>query len=1291
MTSWKERLAKYSMIMLCVGCCILGMCTKIYAQKIKHDRVLFLSSYAYDWESVPEQLDGINEVLDGRAKLDYIFMDTKREAYENIKGKIYNQIKRYEEQKGNYDAVILGDDTALRFAIEYKDVLFKEAPVVFEGINNAKMAYRAAKGKYMTGLIEQMPVKETLELATEIYPKAERVVAIVDGTEAAAGSLEQYYAVREDFPELDFQQLMCERYTDKEIAKKLGQYDDKTILLHLVFSRDKQGNEYSITEAAEFVSKYANVPVFRLDELGIGSGFLGGTVISVKQMAMQAAEIVKMALDGNKISNIEVRTTEQKIIFDKNVMEKFQIEKGMLPKETQYVNEAPSFYEKYKRIVKVLLCIFIVAMILLAITVQDNIRRRKLYKEMKEKDGTLNQIMSTMPGGIFLYEIEDQTVRYQFYTDGLEDILGMKRKEIDQHFQQGDFLRTVIHPDDYDKFVHEIQKSFHYEEQIDLSFRLSQIDRENDEVHLKAVKIQQTARGACYCAVVMTTPKLEKGYMNIIDAAIQHSQIAYWEVDLKNDTLKWGSQAKKQFGLPVNVDHMPQGWLNTGVMKPEYNEQYNEMYANLKKGQSSDIEVEIRDAETGKMRWKKVRHTIIWDESGMPCRAIGTGIDITGLKKMEKRYNEQVAYNNSLVETRAFMRFNLTDNRIFHIQEKNNLIQEYLLHQPYDDWVNLEANRSNAEYYKTFYDTFSRETLLEAFDAGISVSELDRPVMLEGQKCWIHCEVHLMHNPIDGKVEGYVAETDITEKKNFEMLLLRLVSVAYEYMIEVNLNTEEYRLLSSEGENFKSIPEKGTFDVVRSHYPEKVRQQLETGYMREHLEKENVYDINADIFLDEDDIKSYKIQVFYIDKEAQRVCVTCADVTESIMRERKISELMAEALDRAESASKAKGEFLSNMSHEIRTPMNAIIGLTKLAKGELNDTENAIQGYLKQIDDSSTYLLGLLNDILDMSRIESGKFELSPEWCYLNDIVETCVKMIEPQMQEKKIHFDYPKGNPVLNDVQFYLDPLRVQQIIMNLLNNAMKFTDPGGTVRLYFENIRNDKDIAVDRIIVSDTGCGMSKEFQKRMFRPFEQEQNKYSGKVHGTGLGLALVQKIVEESGGEIIVNSELNKGSIFILTMSYKYRCKKREDIVEKLPEEQNEHGSLTGKCVLLVEDNEINMMLARKILEKKKILIETAENGKVAVDKFRESDENYYDAILMDNRMPVMSGNEAARQIRKLDRKDATTVPIIAMTADAFYQDELQSLKAGMNDHLSKPVSAEKLYETLEKWIMHGINE
>lgn len=383
------------------------------------------------------------------------------------------------------------------------------------------------------------------------------------------------------------------------------------------------------------------------------------------------------------------------------------------------------------------------------------------------------------------------------------------------------------------------------------------------------------------------------------------------------------------------------------------------------------------------------------------------------------------------------------------------------------------------------------------------------------------------------------------------------------------------------------------------------------------------------------------------------------------------NEELERVAKKAESAAQAKSEFLSRMSHDIRTPMNAVIGLTHLAQEE--DNIQVIREYLHNIDTSSDFLLGLINDILDMSKIENGELTLKEDTYTKDEFVNSINTVIKPLMDNRDINFVF-QMNAHIDCIR--VDRLRYNQIFFNLLSNAAKFTPRGGIVEFLSESIPPKDDKVGIRFHVRDNGIGMSPEFLPHLYDPFSQERSEMGDKVKGTGLGLPIVKSLVDIMGGTISVKSELGKGTEFIVDL---YMPLAEAEVEEHSTETITEN--LMDARILLVEDNEINIYVAQLILEKAGCVVEIAKNGKEAVEVFDASEQNHFDAILMDVRMPIMNGIDATRAIRALDRPDAATIPIIAMTADAFEEEKKKTLEAGMNYHLSKPINPKTLYNIL----------
>ena len=405
---------------------------------------------------------------------------------------------------------------------------------------------------------------------------------------------------------------------------------------------------------------------------------------------------------------------------------------------------------------------------------------------------------------------------------------------------------------------------------------------------------------------------------------------------------------------------------------------------------------------------------------------------------------------------------------------------------------------------------------------------------------------------------------------------------------------------------------------------------------------------------------------------------------------RRAQTVAAEALQSAERASKAKTDFLSNMSHDIRTPMNAIIGITTLMKNELHEPEKLAE-HLSKLESSGQLLLGIINDILDMSRIESGKTTLNVDKMNLPQQISRLDSITRQQAGQRRQTFTVETH---LQHENVLGDPNRLNQVLMNILSNAVKYTPNGGHIQLKVEELPRNEHYARYRFVVQDDGIGMSEAFQKTLFEPFTREERSGTNKVQGTGLGMAITKSIVDLMGGSISVESTTGKGTRFEVVLEFSIDAEAdHAQQVQALPEETEETSPLCGMRFLCAEDNAINAEILQMLLEAKGASCTICSNGQEIVDAFASVKPGEYDMILMDVQMPVMDGLEATHRIRSGENPLGRIIPILAMTANAFLEDMQKSKEAGMDEHLSKPVDINALEQTVKRFQItpHSIAE
>ncbi len=418
----------------------------------------------------------------------------------------------------------------------------------------------------------------------------------------------------------------------------------------------------------------------------------------------------------------------------------------------------------------------------------------------------------------------------------------------------------------------------------------------------------------------------------------------------------------------------------------------------------------------------------------------------------------------------------------------------------------------------------------------------------------------------------------------------------------------------------------------------------------------------------------------------QILVLAISDIDSNKRQRLQMKEALESAHKKAESASKAKSEFLSNMSHDIRTPMNAIIGMTQIAQKHIDDTEK-VRDCMNKIEQASTHLLELINEVLDMSKIESGKMELDEKPISLKNLLQDIVEMTQGSVNDKNIERTIDMDR--LPQEMVYGDTVRISEIVLNLMSNAVKYTPEGKWIHFTAEKLDEVvKGSWTYRIVVRDGGIGMSREFLKKVFTPFSREYTEAVNKMRGTGLGLAITKELVEMMNGSIQVSSTKGEGSTFEVILRLRPAEYDKQSAVNKRKLTIEEcWNRFRNRRVLIVEDNDLNREIFEELLIDTGVRMEEAYNGREAVEQIRNHEEGYYDMVFMDIQMPVMNGYEASRAIRQYEDKHSLKhrVPIIALTADVFTQDYNQAINAGMDGHLGKPVILSQVLDIMVQWL------
>ena len=522
--------------------------------------------------------------------------------------------------------------------------------------------------------------------------------------------------------------------------------------------------------------------------------------------------------------------------------------------------------------------------------------------------------------------------------------------------------------------------------------------------------------------------------------------------------------------------------------------------------------------------------------------------------------------------------------------------------------------------------------------------------------------------------------------------IVRVLGNSYYALYMIDLNQNQYFMLKGSDYVRERLPQKCSYDALLDILKEIVEddtyQQFREAFARDNmfeLTRQRVRDFGGDFKrMFNQEYRWVHVQMLYDESLQQDSVVLCfKDIDNTKKQELSRMEFMQESLNSVDQMAKSKNIFFSNMSHDMRTPLNGIIGLTNLAMENLEDPKR-IKDAFRKIQSLSNQLLTLINDILELSKMEQGKLEIRNQDFNIRENMEELVFVYQTQITDKQKQFDVLIH---VDDEWVNSDWSRIQQILDNLLSNAFKFTEENGKIRLQVTEQKDyNSKFGKYQIIVEDDGAGMSRDFLKKIFIPFERETKFGAAKVAGTGLGMPIVHDLVIKMQGTIEVTSSLGNGTTFTVMLPLEI-CNtdvsgNTEQSGEDTPDSVEELDG-NGRKVLIAEDNEINMEIGVEILRMFGFEVEQAWNGKEALDLFRESEENEYALIVMDMKMPVMDGCEAARQIRHLNRPDAKTIPIIAATANAFTEDIALTQKAGMNAHISKPIDFDVLKKTIAK--------
>ena len=907
----------------------------------------------------------------------------------------------------------------------------------------------------------------------------------------------------------------------------------------------------------------------------------------------------------------------------------------------------------------------------------------------------LADIIINMPGGLIIMDvIGDLGFTPRYISEGFCKMLEMTHEQA--YTLYGEDAMAGIHPEDFERVKKEIKEKY-------------------DAGIKKGESVYRLVNGLGAYIWVKNSFSLvmehDKPVLYSVYTDVTHEIELQHEIESSSDTLQ------------VIVDNIPGGvvkivlqndkivpvfvsdsWCNmmgdtrenimelyekdamAGVHPDDYDRVSQVFTTAMKTGQPINAVYRVCNSKN-EYRWVNNRSSLVSDENGV-INYYAVYTDVTEELEAKQKYEQESTFIGASENEKILSAILVNITR--------GVIEKWIKHTPlsknheeitdYTESYLAAASFVDESYLIGFQDKFQIDKLRKAAADEISEVSFEYISHVTDDNLYYYVTtVKLVKNPSSGEMMGLLSTKNITDEIIYKKVINSVVDNFYDYIVEINVKNDRYAMMSVK-KNLQNIPPlTGVFSRINEEYAgrfedkqstEECIEKLSYAYIHKRLANEDTYSFNYRV-RENDEIRTKKIQVFYIDEATERIGFTCVDVTDILNKEQQKNEALAHALTSSERASKAKTDFLSKMSHDIRTPMNAIIGMTELTKQELDD-KLKVRENLDIIDSSAKLLLRMINDILDMAQIESGNMTLARETfnCQMEcqDVVEIAKVMFESKNQEFEVVKDF-------SNRYFVGDAVRLKRVILNLLNNAGKFTPNEGKIRLIArEKATENPKIAMLEFVISDNGIGIPKEKIKTIFEPFTQLDS--DAKFQGTGLGLPIVKNIVEVKGGTISVESEVDKGTTF--TVSIPIAIAEKDDTpINEIADKQNLTDiDFSSLKVLLIEDHPINVLVAKRLLEKYGATVDTAENGAIGYEKFMQSKKDFYNIIFMDIQMPVMNGYESAKAIRSSKHIQAKTIPIIAMTANAYADDIKKSLDSGMNDHIAKPISIEIIAKAVD---------
>ncbi len=886
-----------------------------------------------------------------------------------------------------------------------------------------------------------------------------------------------------------------------------------------------------------------------------------------------------------------------------------------------------------------------------------------------------------------LYVIDDNFVRMLGYLNKKELLIDVNNKVV-----------NLIYRDDLPHIQEKLQSLTEVGEKCELTYRVRKKNGRFIWVknNGKVVKVQDKIAlvGVCHdvTEIIENKQKL-KDTENRFKLAISGAKMLVWEYDIKNKCARYPQGTEiGEIGREVILYDFPDRLFNKDIIIEEQREDFKEFYKRVDFGEEKELRGTfwMLNSISNIKRCVEISYSVVRDEAGNGIIAYGMSRDITEQKFTEKRFREELAFRNktgdNIISTSCV---NLTLGIVENLRHGESYVKDENIITTIDYRERSLNFLDDCEMTDEQAKNLSVENLLNLFEKGVTEVREEYFAKLKGEnkRVWICVDVNILKSPKTGNILAFFYNKDMTKEKMSSIISESILELNYLEVGVIDTEHDVYTRFHSSGTNITRF--NNTFDFesgmdvfcekrVTENDRKRVRKYMSIDYINSAIKKNGIIEFQF-LGLDRNGEEEYNSMVIKpLFKDRNDILLSTRSNVDVIVREsQKKEKKLKKAMEEAKKANEARSDFFAGISHDMRTPMNAIIGMSALGVDESKD--ETIKKYFTNIDASAHFLLGLINDALDSSQIEKNALKLTFEPYSMDEFKLYVNSMVRSLCDAKKIEFNMVVHENFSKCVS--TDKLRFNQIFFNLLSNAVKFTPENGKIDFIIEFVSRNNGVVVERFIVKDTGIGMSKDFQKRMFNRFTREGNT-SLNSSGTGLGLFITKYVVELMGGTISVESEVGKGSEFIVELALQEvePAESQFESPEKLSEDDF-NNILKEKRVLLCEDNEMNSQIAVRVLEKKGMIVDCAPDGQAGLEKFNNSDEGYYDVILMDVRMPVMDGLEATKFIRNLERMDSKKVPIIAMSANTHKKDIEIALKAGMSTHIGKPFDVKELYKVI----------